>query len=58
MIDSEEYLYTENPDIGNEYREKQKDEFDRLIERMRSSTDEQRGVFFNPSTATIHTYEK
>lgn len=59
MIDrSKEYLYSESPDIGNEYREKQKGEFDRLIARMRSSSDEQRGVFFNPSTASIQTYEQ
>ncbi|MCD9025784.1 alpha/beta hydrolase family protein [Cohnella silvisoli] len=57
MSDQYNNLYQEKPEIGNLYREKQKAEFDLLIERLRISAEEQRRAFFRPDTTSVSAYE-
>ncbi|MBB6670014.1 alpha/beta hydrolase family protein [Cohnella nanjingensis] len=50
--------YQEPEAIGNRYREKQKVEFDRLVERMREGAEGRRNRFFRPDTSSQAAFER
>ncbi|RAV19624.1 alpha/beta hydrolase family protein [Paenibacillus contaminans] len=53
-----ESLYSENPDIGKVYRQRQKSEFDELIESRRHAANGRRKRFFQLDTSSIAAFEK
>lgn len=51
-------LYTEDPTVGNSYREKQKREFDDLIINRRQASEEKRKSFFRLDTTSVAAFER
>ncbi|MFC5406095.1 alpha/beta hydrolase family protein [Cohnella soli] len=52
------YLYEEQPEIGNVYRERQKAQFDDLLVQLRQAAEAKRNSFFTPDTSSVAAYEK
>ncbi|MBP1995031.1 alpha/beta hydrolase family protein [Paenibacillus eucommiae] len=58
MGNQEHYLYSEDISVGYTYREKQKNEFDRLIQDLREAAGVKRKLFFRPDTSSVAAYEQ